>query len=1190
MLLGYSARRIPHGWEGGLLRKVCVMKSSSGRVGSTRAFALCLASSVTLAACGDSGADEGAGSRANAGASAAVVEPDSERARSVVERLRSTYLVGQRGPFGHSDPSAPANKLATASQKPLIESSSSARFVRAHERLEAKWEDEPSVDVWVPIRSSYAFGLRDRASGVAVEAKLDGARDVTAAVTEGLAVYEGAGPTGGTIVHRLTEGGTEDYVTFETRPEVGELGYELSLIDVAGLRLVENTLELVDVAGTPRLRISPPFVVGARGEVVEATLSLVDCAADYDPSGPWERLPVAPGSERCRVEVRWDVDAVSYPAIVDPSWSTTGSMSTARLNFIGAAMSNNRVLVSGGYSATLVPLSSAELYNPNTRTWAATASMGTARANHAAALRGNGQVLVTGGVSSSGALASAETYSTSTGTWTTRSPMNVPRSNHRLTTLSNGDVLVSGGNGDGTTAAQRFSNTASTWSSAGNMLSVIQQHTATLLSDGRVLVVGNSAPFGQLFQPSNNTWAATANQPELRFDHVAVRLTNGDVLVAGGASSNYNGLGAEIWSPSSGLWKRTGSPWVPHVTGPTGALLSDGRVLLVGGSGNTDNRTNSEIFDPTWGTWRPGPSLSNRRYAISARLQNNRVLIAGGTTNGSTPVASATEFIPTTTATSIGSYKFPAAIDPEVRPGIATELWAAVYRPTTLPSGRLPVLVFLHGQHHTCGEGSNPRHDWSDEYTYTGVCPPPADIIVESHLGYEYVATELASRGYLVVSINANRGINGDSGPPDDFGLIYARARLVLKHLQRLSDWNRGVSATPGTIGVSLSGKLDLTQVGLMGHSRGGEAMRTAYNLYRASGSPWPARIVDPVTFRGIFEIGPTEFLGSENAVGTSRAVLLPMCDGDNFELQGVQAFDRMMALSETTPKLKATYTVWGANHNFYNSEWEESEPTWCLDHSPIFESVAPGITGSAEQRQTGFQPMLAFFLANVGNTNAPIDTWFNNLFNPESAWSFRPTVDRGYTPGLGTSTSRMLEDFLNGTGTSSFGIANVHSNVTVTHDIIPEHASSLRGGNIAWASPGGFFQTNFANSGAGLNLTSYQVLDLRVDRGVDPGFNVEPFTDFTVRLVNSNNTLSAPLSVRSFLGGGELTGPVGVAVGPSEESETKPHRMLQTARFPLAAFTGATLSSIRGVRLTFSATPSGRIYVANIRASRSTL
>jgi hypothetical protein len=47
---------------------------------------------------------------------------------------------------------------------------------------------------------------------------------------------------------------------------------------------------------------------------------------------------------------------------------------------------------------------------------------------------------------------------------------------------------------------------------------------------------------------------------------------------------------------------------------------------------------------------------------------------------------------------------------------------------------------------------------------------------------------------------------------------------------------------------------------------------------------------------------------------------------------------------------------------------------------------------------------------------------------------------------------------------------------------------------------------------------------------------------------------------------------------------------MLQTARFPLSAFTGATLASIRGVRLTFSATPSGRIYVANIRASRSTL
>src|SRR5262249_46448425 len=47
-------------------------------------------------------------------------------------------------------------------------------------------------------------------------------------------------------------------------------------------------------------------------------------------------------------------------------------------------------------------------------------------------------------------------------------------------------------------------------------------------------------------------------------------------------------------------------------------------------------------------------------------------------------------------------------------------------------------------------------------------------------------------------------------------------------------------------------------------------------------------------------------------------------------------------------------------------------------------------------------------------------------------------------------------------------------------------------------------------------------------------------------------------------------------------------HSMLQTVRIPLNLFTGATLGSIRGVRLTFDKTGSGTIMVAEIRAAGS--
>jgi len=105
-------------------------------------------------------------------------------------------------------------------------------------------------------------------------------------------------------------------------------------------------------------------------------------------------------------------------------------------------------------------------------------------------------------------------------------------------------------------------------------------------------------------------------------------------------------------------------------------------------------------------------------------------------------------------------------------------------------------------------------------------------VVTPNHLGYAYLANRLASWGYFVCSINANRGITAGGGVAGDFGLNLARGRLVLRHLQQLSRWNQGVDALPASLGLpanGLVGKLDFNNIGLMGHSRGGEGMRAAW-------------------------------------------------------------------------------------------------------------------------------------------------------------------------------------------------------------------------------------------------------------------------------------------------------------------------------------------------------------------------
>ena len=104
------------------------------------------------------------------------------------------------------------------------------------------------------------------------------------------------------------------------------------------------------------------------------------------------------------------IAAVPAQAAGIGTWSSTGSMATARQYHSATLLSDGKVLVAGGGSSSGI-LASAELYDPAVGTWSSTGSMATARENHSATLLPDGKVLVAGGYANgSSILASAELY------------------------------------------------------------------------------------------------------------------------------------------------------------------------------------------------------------------------------------------------------------------------------------------------------------------------------------------------------------------------------------------------------------------------------------------------------------------------------------------------------------------------------------------------------------------------------------------------------------------------------------------------------------------------------------------------------------------------------------------------------------------------------------------------------------
>jgi hypothetical protein len=177
------------------------------------------------------------------------------------------------------------------------------------------------------------------------------------------------------------------------------------------------------------------------------------------------------------------------------------------------------------------------------------------------------------------------------------------------------------------------------WSFTGSLNTARFDHTATLLPNGMVLVAagftGMSTPSAtaELYDPSSRTWTATGSLNTARFDHTTTLLPNGMVLVAGGGFGSL--ASAELYDPASGTWTATGSLNIPRVS-HTATSLPNGMVLVAGGYDNSNPRrfiylASAELYDPASGAWTATGSLNTARYAHTATLLlNGMVLVAGG--------------------------------------------------------------------------------------------------------------------------------------------------------------------------------------------------------------------------------------------------------------------------------------------------------------------------------------------------------------------------------------------------------------------------------------------------------------------------------------------------------------------------------------------------------------------------------
>ncbi len=420
----------------------------------------------------------------------------------------------------------------------------------------------------------------------------------------------------------------------------------------------------------------------------------------------------------------------------------------------------------------------------------------------------------------------------------------------------------------------------------------------------------------------------------------------------------------------------------------------------------------------------------------------------------------------------------------------------------------------------------------------------------------------LAGQGYVTVSISAD-AVNALDFQDADGGAA-ARAALIRDHLRA---W----------VGFSTSGThpADLSNVVLVGHSRGGEGVdRASLDLPDDEGYHVAGQVL----------IGPTDF-AFQAAPAMPTVTLLPYCDGDVSDLQGQNFTDDgrdVTADPGSDLAFHSSVLVMGANHNFFNSEWTPG-----LSAAPSFDdwggapqsacgSRSPTRLGAAQQRKVARTYIAGAVHLFADGDDAVLPMFDGSAVAVPSAG--RADV-RSHAIGGGLVTVRPgLDGSPSGDATADqrlcTGVSDTLDDTSCQRRLSSARAPHWPSVFFAGVSHRQFLEVGWDAAGRQAGLDLARPWDLSAMSRLDLRTIVDPRSG-PVRLGVSLGDADGRTTVLTPLGGGSLDPLPGGGYSLAK-------RWAQDLRVPLTGVSGVDLTRVTRVGLV-SRDASGRVFLVDV-------
>lgn len=463
--------------------------------------------------------------------------------------------------------------------------------------------------------------------------------------------------------------------------------------------------------------------------------------------------------------------------------------------------------------------------------------------------------------------------------------------------------------------------------------------------------------------------------------------------------------------------------------------------------------------------------------------------------------------------------------------------------------------------------------------------------------GYAYLGELMASRGFIFVSIDENFLNGGAVNLFDSFrGENDARAWMMLEHLRQWEAWNNDPESP-------FYKKVDMENIALLGHSRGGEAAAVAAVFNRLPCYPDAAEMVFDYGFniRAVAAIAPVDgqyepSLKPAKLTDTNYFVLHGANDSDVTSFDGVNFYERVR-FTPGSSWFKSALYIYRANHGQFNSSWGDSDigpfrggflQRAALLPAEAQEKIArvylSAFLEAALHGQSGYLPLFADARA-AGDGWLP-DTVYINRFDTAA-----DRIVAGYEEDVDLSSTTLAGGRITAEGFNHWREQNIHTKWS--------EAQTNAGVYLAWNEDGqGVYTISLPASGLDLSAGDALIFSLAdANQDPKPGKNAPSETDqnaagaarqpidLTVVLEDAQgNTASLPVS--TFM-----------PVQPQIKTQIYKHALfeknkpsepvLQGYVMPLASFAAENSdfnpAALRSIRFVFDRTPRGSVILDGI-------